>query len=127
MRSRSLIVPALFAAALLGACQGQERYYYKSEPHSPKTITLIDTSSQEVLLSVEVPVGQQLNMRFEGPRKRTEERGYDTLRWAVRPWGDESFGKANILQVPPSTSRRIDMTIRGQPESRPEATNAGGQ
>ncbi|HYF15278.1 MAG TPA: hypothetical protein VD971_09435 [Phycisphaerales bacterium] len=121
MRSRSMIVPALLAAALLGACEGQERYYYKSEPHSPKTITLIDTTNQDVLLAVEVPVGHQLNMQFDSTRKRTEERGYDTLRWAVRPWGDKSLGKANIQQVPPASARRIDMTIRAQPEARPEA------
>lgn len=96
----------------LGGCQQFESVSYRSDAHSQKTITLLDTSNGEKLLTVDIPVGQQLNMVFDSDKDTAEQRGHDTLRWAVRKIGDDTVSGGNVMQVPPPSSRRIDMSLR---------------
>jgi hypothetical protein len=113
----------LLPLALSGCDSGPETYAYQSDTYSPKTITVLDTSTGEKILAVDVPPGQQLNMKFESYRNEAEKTGKDTLRWNLRPWGDTSLEKSSTLQVPPPSSRRIDMTLRPAPEPRPLGGN----
>lgn len=119
--SKSLLaLPMLGAALFLTGCDGgPEMYTYRSEVHSPKTVTLRDTSSGEEILKVDVPVGQQLNLKFDKFRDIAETDGNDTLRWSLKPWNDESVAGGNTLKVPPPSSRRLDITLRPAPEQRP--------
>jgi hypothetical protein len=115
----ALIATAFLALCVLPGCQQFERYTYRSDVHHPKTITLLDTSTGEKLLTVEIPPGQQLNMAFDSDKDTAEQRSTDTLRYSVRKWGDDSVAGGTVLQVPPPSSRRIDMTLRKAPEARP--------
>lgn len=113
-KSVAFITGVLAVASLLAlpGCQQFEKVSYRSDVHSQKTITLLDTSSGEKLLTVDIPVGQQLNMVFDSDIETAEKRGSDTLRWAVRKIGDETVSGGNVMQVPPPSSRRIDMSLR---------------
>ena len=113
-KSAAFIAGVLGVSTLLAlpGCQQFEKYTYRSDVHSQKTITLLDTSTGEKLLPVDIPAGQQLNMVFDNDIQTAEQRGSDVLRWAVRKVGDETVAGGNVMQVPPPSSRRIDMTLR---------------
>lgn len=119
----SVVLATVAPLALSGCDSGPESYVYQSDTYSPKTITVLDTSTGEKILAVDVPPGQQLNMKFESTRDAAEKTGKDTLRWNLRPWGDSSLEKSSTVQVPPPSSRRIDMTLRPAPEPRPLGGN----
>lgn len=115
-----LALPVMGAALFLTGCDGgPEIYAWRSEVHSPKTVTLRDTSSGEEILKVDVPVGQQLNMKFDKFRDIAETDGNDTLNWSLKNWNDDSVAGGNTLKVPPPSSRRLDVTLRPAPEQRP--------
>lgn len=98
-----------------GQGRSNDTFTYISTSHEPKTITLIDTRTSEKLWTCEVPVGQQLVVRFLDD-ERSESRGWDTMKWRLMPawtaWGTLD----NSMSVPPNTARRIDMTLRRGPE-----------
>jgi hypothetical protein len=120
---RPLIV-GFAGLALLGGCSGREVFVYTSDAHSPKTVTLVDTTTGETIMTTLVPVGQQLNLRFEKDPLEAERSGSDRLAYSLRPLGDVSVSKGTSITVPPPTSRRIDVTLRPGPEARPpESSN----
>lgn len=98
-----------------GQGRSNDTFTYISTSHEPKTITLIDTRTSEKLWTCEIPVGQQLVVRFLDD-ERAETRGWDTMKWRLMPawtaWGTLD----NAMSVPPNTARRIDMTLRKGPE-----------
>jgi hypothetical protein len=103
---------------MLTACVAQERVTYRSDALSPKTVTLVDLRSGESLLTVDVPVGQQLNMLFEYGQDRAEREGSDRLRYTVRQWGDTGINPGSEMVVPPPSLRRLDISLRKTPEGR---------
>ncbi len=113
------LVALLPMVALSGCDGGPEQYSYQSDVYSPKTVTLKDTTTGEELLKVDVPPGQQLNLKFESTKTEAEKAGSETLRWNVTPWGDTSLVASSVVKVPPASSRRIDITLRPSPEPRP--------
>lgn len=120
LKTLALALPVIGSTLFLTGCDGgPEIYSYRSEVHSPKTVTLRDTSTGEEILKVDVPVGQQLNLRFDKFRDYAEADGNETLHWSIRPWNDDSVAGGNTLKVPPSSSRRVEMTLRPAPEQRP--------
>jgi hypothetical protein len=125
--SSSVVLAVVVAAVLAGAVGGcspwrpsgpvgsQDEYTYYSTPHQPQTVTLLDTRSGEKLWSVEIPVGQQLSMRFSNEYNQ-EAKGQDVMRWKLFPQG-QKFGRLdNRMAVPPASSRRLDVTLRPGPE-----------
>jgi hypothetical protein len=104
---------------LVVGCTTPERVSYRSDSYSPKTINVLDSRTGESLLTVDVPVGQQLNMKFEKSRDRAEAEGVDTLRWSLRKWGDAGLSPGSTREVPPPSARRVDVTLRGVPEMPP--------
>ncbi len=78
MGQRSRIIGAFAAVALgllgsfLGGCQEGEKYVYKSTPHVPETVTLINTTTGEQVWSYDIPAGQELTVRFKEPGKPHE-------------------------------------------------------
>ena len=113
-------VGALALTVLVG-CQGGERKAYRSDAWSPKTITLLDTRTGESVVTLDVPVGKQLNMWFVKSRTTAEREGTNTLRYAFRPWGDKSTIPGTTFTVPPPSALRLDMTERAKPEMPPAA------
>lgn len=98
-----------------GQGRSNDTFTYISTSHEPKTITLVDTRTSEKVWTCEIPVGQQLVVRFMDD-ERAESRGWDTMKWrlmpAWTPWGTLD----NAMSVPPNTARRVDMTLRKGPE-----------
>lgn len=95
-----------------GFSNGPATYY--STPHMPQTVTLKDTRTDEVLWTVEAPVGTQLVLRFargsgEGPRP-------DVMRWEIMPLGQQWGSLDNEMPVPPASARLIETALRPTPE-----------
>jgi hypothetical protein len=113
---------ALLAGLLVGltGCEYSERYSYASDAWSPKTVSVVDTTTGAKIVSVDVPVGQQLNMEFDQLKTHSEAAGTTTLRYALKPAGDNSIAKGSQIEVPPPSARRIDVTERPKPELPPK-------
>ena len=114
--ARALLAASLgIAAASLGGCSSAELYTYSSDAHSPKSVTIIDTATGEKVWTCDIPVGQKLDMRFANRPRATEEKGFDELAWSLSGVDSKSKGRKNIVQVPPVSRRRLEMTLRPAP------------
>ncbi len=111
-------------AAVSGGCHREgpwpgaslDQYTYVSRSWEPKTITLVDTRTNEPVWSVDIPVGQQLVVGFSEGTGPNEYKP-DEVVWELMAAG-KRFGTRNNRQAcPPSYARRIDMSIRPTPES----------
>lgn len=99
-----------------GSGVSTDKYTYVSEPWEPKTVELVDTRTGETLWSVDVPVGQQLAMRFYRDREKDDAYTPDLMRWDLMKAGTRFRRLENAMPVPPRNSRRIDMSLRPAPE-----------
>lgn len=93
-----------------------DEFTYVSTSQQPKTITIVDTRTQETVFAMDIPVGQQLVINFDDKSANSDKYMSGTMRWAVMPAGDRYGSKRNRLDVPPPGSRRVDMTLRDGPE-----------
>ncbi len=121
----------LISAALLSAtgCYKEggkgislDLYTYKSTSQQPKTLTLVDTRTGEAIWTADVPVGQQLVVRFYGNANKMDYYT-DTMKWGIMPNGRVIAGLPNAMPVPGRIARRLDMTLRSVPEM-PALTSA---
>jgi len=93
-----------------------DQFTYVSDSHAPKTITIVDTRTDEVVFAVDIPVGQQLVINFDDKSANRDKYMSGEMRWGVMPAGKRFGGTRNRIDVPPARSRRIDMTLREGPE-----------
>lgn len=125
-RAARLASTGFLAVALLGAVSGcyqpQGPGYsglapltYESTEMSPKTVSLIDTRTGETVWSVDVPVNQQLVIRF---REGRNEGAFmpDVMEWRLMKRGNRFGALDNTIPSPPRAARRVDMTLRPRPE-----------
>ena len=103
-----------------------DEYTYVSRPHTPKTVSVVDTRTEQVIFTMDVPVGQQLVMDFDDPDSREGEYLSGEMRWALMPAGYTNAQLRNRVNVPPPESRRIDMELREGPELATLPPTAGG-
>lgn len=99
-----------------GALASFDAYTYVSRPYQPQTVSLIDTRTEEVLWSVDVPVGKQLSLEFLDGRGNESGPMPDLMKWDILETGTGRSGLANGLPVPPPESRRVDVSLRATPE-----------
>lgn len=104
-----------------GPRQSLDRSTYRSTPHNPQTVSLIDTTKGQTLWTCEIPVGQQLVVRFVNKGTDAPARGIDTMRWALMPINSGRRTLDNEMPCPPSTARRLDGFQRASPEAYPIA------
>jgi len=118
------IAPAALSVVLvsLAGCATQsergvrasvDQHVYVSYPWEPKTVSLIDTRTDEVIWTFEVPVGEKLVIKFENHRRRLSGQ---TMTWGS---GDPDEGKiklVNEMPVPSYQVRKLSWTIRPVPE-----------
>lgn len=91
-------------------------FTYWSEPHMPQTVELIDLRTGETLFAVDIPPRQQLVVKFKKNHNQKDEWMPDIMKWDLMPRGNK-FGKLdNSMPVPPSFSRRLDVSLRDIPE-----------
>jgi hypothetical protein len=122
--SRTLAAVLLAGLGLQSGCAYSEggpgaswdRYTYVSRPHSPKTVTIVDTRTEEVVFTMDIPVGQQLVFDIDDRPSRRGEYFSGTMSWALMPEGQGYGTLRNRVDVPPANSRRIDLDIRPGPE-----------
>jgi hypothetical protein len=116
-RTRALAVLAASASALLGGCIGyyaggplssEDLYTYESTPDYPQTVTLVDHTTGESLWSVDVPIGQQLVVRFLENKNKGDAARPDVMQWRLMPMGQHHGTLDNAMPVPPYTHRRLD-------------------
>jgi hypothetical protein len=93
-------------------------FTYVSLPHQPKSVSVIDTRTQEVIFSMDIPVGQQLVMNFDDKKEAEAKDRYmpATMRWALMPAGNRYGSLSNRLSVPAASSRLVEWDIRPGPE-----------
>ena len=93
-----------------------DEFTYVSTAHAPKTISIVDTRTDEIVFALDIPVGQQLVVNFDDKSANRDKYMSGTMRWGVMKAGNRFGNKRNRLDVPPARSRRIDMVIREGPE-----------
>jgi hypothetical protein len=125
---------ALATLAIAGACsvpgfyEGGSRasndlHVYVSRPHSPKTVSLVNTVSGETIWSVDIPVGQQLVVRFYDNQYKDPINSAQ-MNWDLMKETTSFHELKNQMPVPASAYRRLDMELRSEPEL-PQAADAG--
>ena len=97
-----------------GSGVSNDTFTYVSTAHLPQTVAVVDTRSSEQILVVEIPVGNQLVLSFYNMDDEADQKG--TLRWGVMPTGRSYGGLSNVMDVPPASSRRVDVSLRRSPE-----------
>lgn len=113
---------AILGAGLLGGCTmpggnmySADKFTYVSDPYSPKTISLLDVRTRQVVWTTEIPVGQQLIVSFyEGSDPGANMP--DVMKYGFAKAGSWSASLQSSIPVPGPESRRIDCTIRTAPE-----------
>ncbi len=106
-----------------GSWASRDLYTYESTPDYPQNITVVDWTTNEKLLYVEVPVGQQLVVKFYPDHDTKNTARPDLMRWQLMP-RNTSFGElTNSMPVPDYNHRRVDVTLRKTPEAVPQPTN----
>ncbi|MCW5775192.1 MAG: hypothetical protein KIS87_01925, partial [Phycisphaeraceae bacterium] len=96
-----------------------DEYTYVSTPHTPQTITVVDTRTGESVFAMDVPVGKQLVINFDDKDVQSEDWMSGVMRWRLMPAGQRYGRLTNRISVPPPSSRRVDVTLRAYPEFPP--------
>lgn len=126
---RFFSVLALFSLSATGCAwiddTSDDNYHYKSSPHMPLTITLVDTRTDEEIWSRDIPVGTGLKMSFSQNGKSDDPYGHSNMKWKVTGIADTEGERYGRLIVPTRAVRRIDVDVRESVELyQPVATPA---
>lgn len=109
-----------------GSGASRDMFTYWSEPHMPQTVELIDLRTGETLFAVDIPPRQQLVVKFKKNHSEKDAWMPDIMKWDLMPRGDKYSKLDNSMPVPPSFSRRLDVSLRDIPEM-PDAPRYGGE
>jgi len=90
---------------------GETQTYYSTEM-SPKTITVVDTRTNETLHEFVVPVGKQFVYDFVKDGGNDPVQTPDLMRYDIMPLGAYYGRLRNGVTVPNQYSRRVDFYIR---------------
>ncbi len=120
---RLLLAGACAMLTTLGGCfynEGGPGYTadihtYVSNAWRPWTVTLVDTRTGESVWSVDIPVDQQLVVRFRKGKGPTDELP-DMMDWGLMDAGTKYGHRNNRLPVPGSDARLLKPTLRPTPE-----------
>lgn len=94
-----------------------DKHVYASTVWEPKTVSLSDTVSGEILWVKEVPVGKQVVIRFFSDEAEGDDpRRPDQMVWGLAPIGDAADGWEGRLDVPGSEWRMLSFELRAAPE-----------
>ena len=121
-RSHALLAALTASCLALPGCYREggnlwsdDTHVYVSTSWQPKTIAIVDTRTEEVVWSIDVPVDQQLVISFDdgGGKGQTTP---DLMEFGVMDAGNWSGGLGQSVSVPDFDNRRIDMSLRAAPE-----------
>jgi hypothetical protein len=105
-----------------GNMASREIHVYESNPSSPQNVAVVDWTTGEKLLFVEIPVGQQLVVRFYDDYNTKNTARPALMRWKMMPAGTHFGELDNSMPVPNADHRRLEPTIRTNAEAVPKAT-----
>ncbi len=122
---------ALAAVTVIGGCAvpgsweggsrvSDDKHVYVSRPYEPKTISVVNTATGETIWTVEIPVGEQLIVRFYD-NKHDDPIMSANMRWEITEETTDFRRMTNLMTVPGRDFRRIDMELRDTPEFPPAA------
>lgn len=97
---------------------GAPQTYYSTES-SPKSVTLVDVRTNEIIFSIDIPVGQQLTMDFVAGSGDDPVHTPDLMRYQLWPIGTTTGRMRNAMTVPNAWARRVDIDIRDSMEYAP--------
>ncbi len=104
-----------------GGLMSDDQFTYESTPYQPISVEVVDTRTDEVVWTMDVPVGRKVTLRFYPDKSEGYADYPDIMKWEVQ--GKEDF--AGVLRskttVPDRWSRRIDVSLREEPEFYPGA------
>jgi len=89
---------------------GGSTTYYSTEMMQ-KSITMVDTRTNEVFFTMDIPPGKQLVIDFDAGEGDNPVTTPDLLRWEVMDQGTMTGRLHNSKTVPNATSRRVDVTL----------------
>jgi hypothetical protein len=94
-------------------------YTYYSTEQMPKTITIVDTRTNEPFFTQEIPPGRQLTIQFLKDEGDDEVNTPDLMLYQVFDLGTRIGKLRNSMSVPNATCRKIEMDFRTGPEASP--------
>lgn len=136
VRSASLFATGLMALGVVGCDPGHrpggsqasiDEYTYESTLDTPKTIKVLDLGTNAVLWTIQIPVGQQVVIRFNENPKSTDPNRPDLMWWELMERGNEHRQLHNSMPVPPSYLRRVDVELRKNATAVPTPEFAQGK
>ena len=95
-----------------GAQYSLDEYTYESTQDFPQSVKVLDLSTNATLWQLDVPIGQQVVIRFEDNSDPDNVSRPALMRWEVKPRGDEFGELHNVMPAPDRTQRRVDVTLR---------------
>lgn len=99
-----------------GNLASNDQYTYVSTAYTPQTVSIVDTRSGEVIWSRDIPVDQQLNLRFVKDVNKDNPSRPDAMKYGVSKAGNRWGRLTDEITVPPSSARRVDVELRQPPE-----------
>jgi hypothetical protein len=94
-----------------------DKFVYVSDSYSPKTISLIDTRTKQPIWTGDIPVGQQMVVKFRRGRLAAQgESMPDTMLWGLTRAHGYTVHNLNSIPCPPAAARRIEFSLRPTPE-----------
>lgn len=123
------ILAPVAAALILAGCsytpggpmRSIDQFTYESTVYEPVNVAIVDTRTDEVIWSMEVPVGRKVTVRFYANKSEGYEDYPDIMKWEAQGKGDFNASLRSTIPVPDRWSRRIDVSYRQGPEYYPGA------
>jgi hypothetical protein len=123
LRLARVAIPAL--ALALAACNpgyrpggnqsSSDAHTYISTPDAPKTIRVLDWTTNTVLWEMDVPVGKQLTIQFYDDHDPKNAARPALMRWELWPAGTEFGELHNAMPVPDKNHRELRMELTRRP------------
>ena len=95
-----------------GSQYSLDEFTYESTPDLPQSVKLIDIGTNATLWQLDVPVGQQVVIRFQDDYDPDNVTRPALMHWEVKPRGDEFGELHNTMPCPGRTHRRVDVYER---------------
>lgn len=96
---------------------------YWSTETQPKTVSLRDLRSNEIVFTMDIPVGKQLVLEFVDGKGDDEVQTPDLMRYEVFDLGTTTGKLKSAMSVPNFASRRLEVDIRRGTEYAAEDPN----
>jgi hypothetical protein len=126
---RFLIAGALAMAGCAGYTPGGsgasvDEFTYQSTADTPKTVKVIDWTTNTTIWSLDIPVGKELVVRFYDDHDVKNATRPALMRWELFESGREHGELHNAIPVPEAGHRRIDPYIRATARALPPPEQA---